>query len=185
LAYLTRTELEEMGFKHLGANVKISDKASIYNPETIEIGNNTRIDDFCVVSGNIKLGNNIHITPLCLIAGGTEGIEMHDFSGIGYHGKIFTQSDDYTGLTLTNSTVDAEFKNEYRAKVIIGKHVIIGAGSLIFPGVEIAEGCSIGAMSLVHKSTEPWGIYIGCPAKRLKDRSKEMLALEKLYLNKK
>ncbi|MBD3830902.1 MAG: acyltransferase, partial [Arcobacter sp.] len=61
-------------------------------------------------------------------------------------------------------------------------HSIVGASSVIMPGVTLGEGTSIGAMSLILKSTEPWGIYVGNPAKRLKDRKKDLLDLEKEYL---
>jgi acetyltransferase-like isoleucine patch superfamily enzyme len=37
-------------------------------------------------------------------------------------------------------------------------------------------------MTLVNKSTEPWGIYIGNPAKRVKERKKDLLDLEKQFL---
>jgi galactoside O-acetyltransferase len=35
----------------------------------------------------------------------------------------------------------------------------------------------------VNKSLKPWGVYFGMPAKRLRERSKEMLLLEKEYLS--
>ena len=183
MAYLTTEQLHEMGFKSLGKNVKISDKASIYNADQIEIGDNARIDDFCVISGRVKIGRNVHIAPLCLVAGGEEGITLSDFSGLAYQVQIFAQSDDYSGKTLTNPTVPSEYKKEYKKSVFLGKHVIIGAGSIVFPGVHIAEGCSVGALTLVNKSTEEWGIYLGNPAKRIKDRKKDLLALEKDYLD--
>lgn len=182
MAYLSEEKLREIGFKRLGKNVKISDKASIYNPELIELGNSSRVDDFCVLSGNIKLGNFVHIAPLCLVAGGEEGISLDDFSGLAYHVQIFSQSDDYTGLTLTNPTVPAKYKLEKKEAVRLARHVIIGAGSIIFPGVNIAEGCAVGAMSLVNRSTEPWGIYVGNPARRVKERKKELLELEKKFI---
>ena len=183
MAYLTTEQLHEMGFKSLGKNVKISDKASIYNADQIEIGDNSRIDDFCVISGRVKIGRNVHIAPLCLVAGGEEGITLSDFSGLAYQVQIFAQSDDYSGKTLTNPTVPSEYKKEYKKSVFLGEHVIIGAGSIVFPGVHIAEGCSVGALTLVNKSTEEWGIYLGNPAKRIKDRKKDLLALEKDYLD--
>ena len=65
----------------------------------------------------------------------------------------------------------------------MGRHVIIGSGSVVFPGVKIAEGCSVGALSLVNKSTEPWGIYVGNPARRVKLRKQDLLLEEKRYLN--
>lgn len=182
MAYFTQEQLKQLGFKHIGKNVKISDKASIYNCGQIEIGDNSRIDDFCVISGKIKIGRNVHIAPFCLVAGGEKGIIFEDFSGLAYQVQVFTQSDDYSGRTLTNPTIPDEYKKEIKKEVIIGKHSIVGAGSIIMPGVTLAEGTSVGAMSLVLKSTEPWGIYVGNPAKRLKDRKKELLELEKKYL---
>jgi len=50
------------------------------------------------------------------------------------------------------------------------------------PGVNIGEGCSVGAMSLVNKSIEPWGIYFGVPARRIKERKKNILELERQFL---
>jgi len=83
---------------------------------------------------------------------------------------------------MTNSTVPKEYKSEYIQEVVLKKQSIVGAGSIIMPGVILAEGTSVGAMSLVLKSTVPWGIYVGNPAKRLKDRKKDVLELEKKYL---
>lgn len=182
MPYLAESELEKLGFKFLGRNVKISDKAAIYNPELISIGDNSRIDDFCVVSGLVEIGKNVHITPHCLLAGGAPGIFMEDFSCLAYYVQVFSQSDDYSGRTMTNSTVPAEYKKEFKSAVHIGRHVIVGTSSVVFPGVNLAEGCSVGAMTLVNKSTEPWGVYIGSPARRVKDRSKELLEFEAKYL---
>jgi acetyltransferase-like isoleucine patch superfamily enzyme len=182
MAYLTNEELKEMGFKRLGKGVKVSTKASIYNPECIELGDFSRVDDFCVISGNVTLGRYVHIAPFCLVAGGEKGVVMEDFSGLAYGVYVFSQSDDYSGCTLTNSTVSAKFKNEYKAKVKLGKHVIVGARSVVLPGVELAEGCAVGAMSLVNNSTDPWGVYLGNPARRLRDRKKDLLKLEHEFL---
>lgn len=182
MAYLNEEALKDIGFKSIGVNVKISDKAAIYSPETIEIGDHSRIDDFCVVSGKLNIGRNVHIAPHCLVAGGEAGITMDDFSGLAYFVQVFSQSDDYSGKTMTNPTVPKKYKNEYKAAVHIGKHVIVGSGSVIFPGVSIADGCSVGALALVNKSTLPWGVYVGNPARRLRDRSNELLKLEQEML---
>lgn len=182
MAFLSRDSIEKMGFKSLGNNILISEKASIYNADQIEIGDNSRIDDFCVVSGNVSIGKYVHIAAYTLLAGGEPGITLKDFSGCAYKVQIFSQSDDYSGQTLTNPTVPKEYKNEFKKNVVIGKHVIIGASSIVLPGVEIADGCSVGAMSMVTKNTEPWGIYFGIPAKRLKNRKKNLLELEQKLL---
>ncbi|MFT5660626.1 MAG: acetyltransferase-like isoleucine patch superfamily enzyme [Sulfurimonas sp.] len=183
MAYYTQKQLAELGFKYIGKNVKISDKASIYNHNEIEVNDNSRIDDFCVISGKIKIGRNVHITPTCLVAGGEMGIVFEDFTTVAYGVQIFTKSDDYSGATMTNSTIPKKYKNEYMKEVILKKFTIVGAGSIVMPGVILEEGTSVGSMTLVLKSTEPWGIYVGNPAKRLKDRKKDLLDLEKQYLN--
>jgi acetyltransferase-like isoleucine patch superfamily enzyme len=182
MAYLTDAQLAAAGFKKLGRHVKISDKASIYDADQIEIGDYSRIDDFCVISGSVTLGKYNHITPMCLIAGGVPGVVLEDFCTLAYGVKVFSQSDDYSGHTMTNSLVSKKFKNETFAAVHLSKHVIIGASAVVFPGVTIAEGCAIGAMALVTKSTESWGVYAGMPAKRIKDREKRILELEPLFL---
>lgn len=178
MAFLTDEQLNKIGFKKLGRNVKISDKASIYNPDMISIGDNSRVDDFCVISGKIDIGRNVHIAAHCLIAGGCEGIDFGDFSGVAYHVQVFTQSDDYSGKTMTNPTISSIYKNEFKKHISIGKHCIVGANSIVMPGVILGEGTSVGALSLVRKSTDEWSVYLGNPAKRIKSRSKNLLELE-------
>lgn len=182
MSYLTIQQIRNFGFKKFGQNVKISQKASIYNPEEIELGDHVRIDDFCVLSGRIKIGKYVHITPMCLLAGGTPGLVVDDFSTFAYGVKAFTQSDDYSGASMCNSLVPKRYKNEIFLPTKIGRQVIIGAGAIVMPGANIAEGCAIGAMSLINKPTQPWGIYVGSPARRIKERSKELLDLEEIFL---
>ena len=60
MAILTREEIEKMEFASVGNNVFISTKASFYGTSKIHIGNNVRIDDFCVISageGGVYIGN--------------------------------------------------------------------------------------------------------------------------------
>lgn len=183
MAFLNEQQLEQMGFKHLGTNVRISDKASIYNPDQIEIGDHSRIDDFCVISGKVIIGRNVHIAVFCNVAGGEKGVTFEDFSGLAYGCHVFTQSDDYSGRTLTNPTVPGKYKREIKKSIVIGRHSIVGTNSLIFPGVTLAEGTSVGALSMVTKSTEEWSVYFGNPAKRIKARRRDLLELEKEYLS--
>ncbi len=181
MTHLSQAQLETMNFKKLGKNVKISDKATIYYPDQMEIGDHSRIDDFCVISGNIRIGAYVHIAAFCLLAGGKEGIVLEDFSGIAYHSQIFTESDDYTGMAMVSPLIPEKFKKVCRAAVTVSRHVIIGGNAVIFPGVHIAEGCSIGAMTLVTKSTTPWGIYFGIPAKRIREKNRNVLEVEKQF----
>ncbi len=182
MAYLTQDALKKMDFASLGKNVRISDKAAIYGADQMRIGDHSRIDDFCVVSGLVEIGRNVHVGPFCLVAGGTPGIRLEDFSGLAYRVTVFAQSDDYSGATMTNPTVPAWFKQEMRLPVRVGRHVIVGTGAIIAPGVELGDGSAVGAGSLVLKSCLPWSILAGMPARKIKERRQDLLQLEATYL---
>lgn len=184
--FYNRKQLEEFGFKSLGKNVLISDKASIYNAKNIEIGSNVRIDDFCVISagkGSIKIGNNVHIAVYCsLIGNGT--IIMENFSGLSSRVSIYSSTDDYSGNYLTNPTVNEEFTNVISGTVRLGKHVIVGSSCVILPNVNLDDYCSVGAMSLINKSFDNSNIIAGIPAKVIKHRENKLFDLECEYLKK-
>lgn len=182
MAYLTEDALQAMRFASLGLNVRISDRASIYGPGQMRLGDNCRIDDFCVVSGKLQLGRNVHFVPFCLIAGGTPGIVFEDYVGLAYRVSVFAQSDDYSGATMTNPTVPLKYKQEVFMPVRLGRHVIIGTGAIICPGVDLGDGSAVGAGSLVIRSWPPWSILAGSPARKIKDRRRELLELEAAYL---
>ena len=182
MAYLTRQQLEAMGFKHLGKNVKVSDKASIYNANQISIGDESRIDDFCTISGKVTIGRNVHIAVYVNVAGGEPGITFEDYSAIAYGSHIFAQSDDYLGYAMTNPTVPDRYKKETKLPIVVGRHTLIGTNCVIFPGVTFGEGTAVGACSLVIRDTAPWSVYTGIPAKKVKERRKDLLLMEEDYI---
>ena len=182
-SYYSSHELIAIGIKKMGKNLKISKKAALYGCERMEFGDNVRVDDFCVLSGKLIFGNNIHITCFCLLAGGDEGIFLHDFATLAYGVRVFTRSDDYGGQTMANSTIPEKYRyNTIKETVMLGKHSIIGTSSVIFPGAHVNEGVSVGAFTLVTKPTDEWGIYVGIPAKRIRDRQKDLLVQELDYI---
>ncbi len=181
-SFLTIEELKTCQFKYLGSNVKVSRFARFYCPEKIEIGDNTRIDDFCILSGKISIGKNVHIAAYSALYGGNEGVFIDDFSNISSRVSIYSVSDDYSGMTMTNPTIPDEYKNVDCRPVYIGKHVIIGSTSVILPGVNIPDGVAFGCFSFVNKNPESWSINVGIPFKKIKDRNKNLLELEARYL---
>ena len=86
---------------------------------------------------------------------------FEDFSCLSWGARIFTGTDDFTGSGFGNSTVPEEYRNTRRAPVNIGRFVIVGANSVILPGVTIGEGATVGANSVVSKNLDPWGVYLG------------------------
>lgn len=181
-SFYTEEELKTLGLKSFGENVLISKKTSIYGASNISIGNNVRIDDFCIISGNITLGNYIHIGAFSALYG-QEEIIMKDFSGLSSRVTLYTVSDDYSGRSLTNPLVSEKYKKLRKGKIVIGKHCIIGASTVILPKVIVGDGTSVGAMSLVIKSTKEWGTYFGIPVVQTGERKKDLLLLEKEFLN--
>ena len=184
-SFLTENEIQSVGFRSVGKNIQISRKASIYNPANITICNNVRIDDFCILSsgdGFISIGNYVHIAcQACLFGQG--GIILSDFSGISSGCSIYSVTDDYLGEGLVGPTIPDEYRKLQVGCVIFKELSLIGARSVVLPGVTIGEGTSVGAMSMVNKSLDPWGIYFGIPVRRIGNRLKKIEELKQAFLN--
>ena len=181
MAFLSKEQIESMGFKSVGENALLSDKASYYNCKNISIGSNVRIDDFVVLSAGvdgIEIGNYIHIAVFSSLIGAGK-IILKDFCNISSKVSIYSSNDDYSGEFMTNPMIPSEFTNVTHGAVSIGKHVIVGSGAIILPNVILKDGVAIGALSLVTKDCEEFGVYIGAPAKRIKNRKRDLLSLEK------
>lgn len=157
-SFYSEAEIAELGLKSYGKDVKISRKCSIYSPSTISIGNHVRIDDFCILSGNIELGNYIHIGAYCALYG-KGGIVFEDYSSLSPRCTVFSESDDFSGNFLLGPVIPDEFTNVKSKQVIFHKFVNIGAGSIVMPGVEIQEGTAVGMMSVVRKSLKGWKVF--------------------------
>jgi galactoside O-acetyltransferase len=180
MSYLTRNKLLQKGFRHLGKKVQISDKCSIYKPENICIGDNARIDDYCILSASHKIviGNYVHIGCHSVILG-NELIEINDFAGVSMRCTIISSNADYSGYYMTNPQIPDKYLNTISAPIVMGKHSLIGAGSMILPGVSLGQGAVIGAMSLVKHSIAEWEVWAGIPAKYIHDRERLIKSMEK------
>lgn len=177
--FLSDDELRALGIKKYGSDIRIGRFAILYTPELLTLGNHVRIDDFTVISGSVTLGSYIHISQFCGIYGGEKGIIMEDFSGLSSKCTIYATSDDYSGCSMTNPTVPDQFKPGYIDKSVkIARHAVIGCSSVVLPGVTVDEGTSIGSMTLCNKTTDPWSIYIGIPARKVGERKKDILKME-------
>jgi len=174
-SFYNQDELVSLGLKEYGENVLISRKCSLYSIDKISIGSNVRIDDFCLLSGNIVIGNYIHISAYSSLIAGQYGIVLEDFSTISSRCSIFAESDDYSGQSPTNPTLPDCCRTTYGGKVLLKSHAIIGSGCTVLPNVTIGEGAAIGAMSLVNKDIPQWGIYAGVPCRLIRERSKNLL----------
>jgi len=167
---------DDLGLAQVGQDVTIWSQAKIVSPEVITIGDSVIIDDFVFIMGgkNTQIGSFVHIASFTSITGGGE-LVMEDFTALSSGVRVFTGNEDYLGGCLTNSSVPAPYRLPTRSFVHIRKHAIIGANTVILPGVVIGEGAAIGANSLVTKDCDPWKIYGGSPAKAIKTRPQEKI----------
>lgn len=94
--------------------------------------------------GDIKIGNYVRIAAHCVLIPSN-----HVFSDVSQ--PICQQGLQNKGIVVEDD-------------------VWIGCGVRILDGVVIAKGCVIGAGSVVTNSTEPYGVYVGIPAKKIKSR---------------
>jgi acetyltransferase-like isoleucine patch superfamily enzyme len=119
----------------------------------------------------------VHIAAAAYLGCGG-GVTLSDYCGVSHGARIYSANDDYTGVALTGPTIPDDFRKVHVAPVLLHRHVVVGAGTILLPGVVIGEGSTVGTLSLVSRSLEGWGVFAGIPARKLRDRSKEMLRFE-------
>ncbi len=171
--------------KFCGKNVIIGKTVRIRYPELVEIGDNVIIDDFTYISTTLKLHSNVHISSGCKIIGGRKSyVEMKEFSTLAPNVVLSAGSDDYLSGIAT-PMVPMKYKgNAVVGKIILNKHCIVGAGSVVLPNIVFEEGACVGALSLVNKTLIEYMLYAGIPAKSIKKRNKkEIVELEHRYKN--
>lgn len=116
--------------------------ANFFNPNKIQIGDDSIIGDHCFLDGRdfLKIGNHVDIASQVLIYN-----SEHDVN-------------------------DANFK-AITAPVEIGDYVFIGPRVTVLPGVKIGKGAIIAAGAVVTKEVEAFKIVGGVPAKEIGERN--------------
>lgn len=181
MSFYSQSELEDLGLAYVGKSVRLSRRASLYGESRIAIGENSRIDDFCVLSagsGGIEIGAHVHLGVMVSLIGRGK-IQIGDLSTLSGRVSVYSSSDDYSGSHMTNPTVPVHLTCVDHSDVVIGQHVIVGTASVLLPGAIVEDGVAVGAMSLVKGRLSANSIYAGVPAKFVKSRQTEMYDLEK------
>jgi sugar O-acyltransferase (sialic acid O-acetyltransferase NeuD family) len=111
-----------------------------------EIRENTLIFENSIIQPYATLGRNVIVRA---------GANIGHHSRIGDH--CFIASGVVTGGNVT-----------------IDEQCFIGLGAILRDGLHIAERCFIGAGAVIVKNTEPDGVYVGNPARRLEKSSLEV-----------
>ncbi|MCW2974704.1 MAG: galactoside O-acetyltransferase [Thermoleophilia bacterium] len=183
-APLGREELLALGIGSCGAHVAVDRFARLVGIERIHLAAHVRIDAFCVLSagaGGIHVGNYVHVGAHGFMAGAGR-IDIGDFATISGRVSIYSSSDDYVGGAMAGPMVPAALRDVDDAPVHVARHALVGAGSVLLPGVTVGEGASVGALSLVRADVEPFARVAGIPARRLGERGRGMLDAEQELL---
>ena len=175
-SFYSEEELKTIGLKSYGKKVLISRKCSIYGAQNLSIGDNVRIDDFCILSGNIRIGSNVHISAYVALYG-SMGIILEDYTGISPRSTLYSAMDDFSGDYLIGPIHDKNYINVTGGLIKLCKYSQIGCNCVVFPKVTIKEGAIVGAMSLVSHTLEPWTINYGIPTKQVRLRNKGLMNL--------
>src|SRR5947209_1287297 len=124
----------------IGENVTVHRRVQFFSPGNIHIGSNVRIDCFAFLSAGpkgIRIGDFVHLAVGVYLFGASGRIEIGAFCSLSSRVSVYTGSDDYTDGFLTNPTVPRQYKKVREGDVILGKHALVGASTVIMPGVTI------------------------------------------------
>lgn len=182
MAFLDADGIRALGLASVGEDVLIDADARIMGASRVTIGSHVRIDAFAVISAGadgIAIGDHVHIAAHVFMAGAAR-IELDDYAGISGRGSIYSSTDDFSGLSLTGPTVPDDLRRVDSRPVRVGRHVIVGAGTVILPGVTIHDCAAVGAQSLVRKDVAPFRIVVGSPARPVGERARRLLELEQI-----
>jgi galactoside O-acetyltransferase len=164
--------------QHLGSygkNVFIGHNVVFTNPKEVHLGDNVRIDPFTLITTSLEVGSNIQICSHTVLGGGKEHkITLGDWCFIGYGSKLFCASEDYSGEYGPVNEFWGSNKI-FRGDIILNNYSGIASDVMVMPGVNIPEGCTVGAKSFVYTKNEllSWSIFLGHPLKFHKARNKE------------
>jgi len=163
--------------KSCGDDVFISANVEIRRPHLVSIGGHVAIDTGFYCTCGLEAGDYIHIAPYVSIIGGPKGVlRMEHFTTVAAGSRIVCASDEHLGEGLVGPTIPDRFKDKILiAPVVFKMFASVGTNVVILPGVTLAEGCVIGACSLVTKDAEPWMVYAGIPARPLKPRRRDKM----------
>jgi len=176
--FYTTEELKKFPFKSIGKDVRISKLANIRFPELVTIGDHVAIGPYVYISVRMDIGNRVEINPNVTILGSNKSYcKLEDYTFISSGSTLICGTDDYSGSYLIGKMVPDSYRNVTYGQIVLKRYSGIGANCVVFPNVTIEEGTVIGAYSIVKKSLKPWSIYYGIPARRERERKKDLIKL--------
>lgn len=138
-----------------------------------EIPESTNIWQYCVIFPSCKIGENCNICSHCLVENDAViGNNVTIKSGVQIWDGIEIEDDVFVGanVTFTNDLYPRSKNLDWKLlKTRVCKGASIGAGSTILSGIVIGENAMIGAGSVVTKNVPAGEVWVGNPAKFIKN----------------
>ncbi|MDY6523970.1 DapH/DapD/GlmU-related protein [Acinetobacter faecalis] len=166
-----RTKLDISGQVRIGKNVYIGDDVTLIveNGASLVIGDNSFIGESCYIKcfgGKVEIGCDVSINSKSFL-NGCGGLKIGDNTRIGTQSIMIASNHKF-------DDPDILFKDAITKEGIeIGQNVWFGARVTVLDGVHISDDLVVGACSLVSKNITEAGVYVGTPAKKLQQKSKE------------
>jgi acetyltransferase-like isoleucine patch superfamily enzyme len=157
--------------KRMESNVLIDHNVFFAFPDTVELSAFSYIDkNVTIMSKTCKIGRRVHLAPGVFVSGGGH-FEIEDYACIATGSKIITSTEVLQdGARCSGPMADPQQRNVFRSQVLIKKDAFIGANVTVLPGVTVEQGSVAAAGITLTKDTEPWGIYLGSRATKVKVR---------------
>ena len=160
-------------FSSIGEDVLIDHRAIFKRPHLVSFGSHCAVDAGVYITTQANIGSYVHIGPYVTIIGGAESLLIvEDFATIAAGARIICRGEEHLGEGLVGPTIPKLYADRLLGgKTIIKKYANILTNAVIFPGVVIGEGAVIGANTVMHRDADPWTIYLGNPARKIKIRN--------------
>jgi galactoside O-acetyltransferase len=169
----------------VGDNVNVHRSVQMFSPHLIHIGSNVRIDCFSLLSAGqegIFIGDHVHLAAGVYLFGSGGRIVLESFCGLSSRVAVYTATDEYMEGFLTNPTVPMKYRKVRQGDVVLRRHVVVGASSIVMPGVTLGLAASVGVLTLVHKSVDDFAVVAGFPSRIIGKRDRRILEDEKKLL---
>jgi len=145
--------------------VHVRTRAPLLRALGLEIDRNAGVAEGVYIGGrNLRMAKDSFINVGAFIDG-CDSVVLGEGVRVGPYARILTGSHQYHNSVLRRRVSEPVVA----AGVRIERGAWIGMGTTILPGVTVAEGCIVGAGAVVVSDTQPNGLYLGVPAKRVKD----------------
>ncbi len=156
-----------------GQGVILGKTVRIRKPERVTLGDFSILDDFTYISCGLSVGRYTHIGANGVLIGGDAHITIGDFVNIAPGCRLIAASHDFLEGGLAGPAIPPDLAGlSITADIHLADHVLLGTGTVILPGCQLPEGLATGAMTLLtpKMKLEPWTLYVGSPARPVKQR---------------